>query len=622
MTNQFDKNCQLFSSKNPRAAALLSFADAGSLKVVKQENGELNLHDRGIYYHAKEGAKKEAIDWAKSLPLSDVEVFVVFGIGLGYAYEAVFSWLKEKKERRLIFVEDDLRVIQCFLESERAQKILEDRQVQLFHIEDSEEGLHVLQGIAWGAFGKMMRISSLPAYKMHRRDVLHEIETRLQYESSEIHAVLDEYVTHGTSYFRNFWKNLFLIPGSTLGNNLFRAFTGCPAIVVGAGPSLAKHYKRLAELRDKALIFAGGSSVNALVEHGIMPHFGGGIDPNATQYLRLRQGLGFQVPYFYRSRMLHEATELITGERLYLRGGDGYNISDWFEKRLGIKGKILGGGHSIANFQIEIAHALGCNPIILVGFDLAYGADLQTYAPGVEQATARQDEVVAWKNHQGEQVNTAWKWIVESKWIEDFAKKHRKTKLINATEGGLGVQGIPHMSLDATVAKYLHQSCDYDALVHTAIQDAGYCKNDPKSILKGCGEMYDSLERVKQYIDELYMTVEKGKNLNEPLSCLETPQMIMLDGKFKREIAYRYILEVFERMRIKLEHNQLEFFSHATMEEKEKKQLEAEMLLKRFVFLKEVAIVNQILIAQSIRLEQNEGLDISSFHPKSEVLWT
>lgn len=621
----FESHLQHFSLKNPKASALLSFATSGTLQVVQDAEGESILCDKtakgNYYYHSPQSAKNEARVWTASLALEGVECLAVFGIGMGHAYGALQQWLHEDAKRQLIFLEDDLRVLLLFLEAQQASMLLQDPQVHILYIEDSVDGLQVLQGLSWSAYGKKMLITCLPFYEAHRKKTFEDVKARIQYETSDIHLVLDEYVGFGVSFFRNFWKNLFLIPGSFKGNKLQGAFKGIPAIVVAAGPSLAKHVHELQALRDKALIFSGGSSVNALVEASVQPHFGAGIDPNPLQYLRFRQALAFQVPFFYRSRLLRESAELIQGPRLYLKGGDGYNISDWFEKKLKIPGSIIGGGHSVANFIIEIAQTLGCSPIILVGYDLAFGKGQERYAPGVEsaQATAEADAdmPIAWKDTQGNSIQTAWKWILEADWIADFAKAHPRTRIINATEGGLGIQNIVHMSFKEAQQKYLTTARDLDSLVHTAIQDAGMIHGDPGAILAGCSEMYDSLEKAKEHLDAL-VAATKNRSLT---AFQQDAHAILLQAELKEEIAYQYILEVFDRMRAKLEYYRLQFAAHPTKPQDALEVFEMQLLAERYTFLKDTAVVNQLLIVQSIEFEKSRGRDVSAFSPKSRVLW-
>lgn len=621
MTQWFEKNVALFEFKNARAAALLSCVDPQFLEPCYTEKGEDNLKRHNTYLHSQKGAYLEAVNWAKKVPLTDVDVLVVYGVGLGYAYQALKGWLNESASRKLLILEDDLGIIFRFLEKEAAHVLLSDSQVQLYYIEDSLDGAEVLKGISWATFNKKMHIVAVSHYQETRQEVFEEIKARLLYEQSDIHAVCDEYTNYGISYFRNFWRNIFLLDGSCLANNLKGQFRAIPAIVVAAGPSLKTNIEELKQLHGRALVFSGGSSVNALTEAGIMPHFGGGIDPNPLQYMRLRQNLALQVPFFYRSRMLHEAASLISGDRLYLRGGDGYNIATYFEKKAKISGPVLGGGHSIANFGIEIAYALGCSPIILVGFDLAYGEQKQRYAPGVEEShpsNIRQgidDESVVWKDSTGKSLHTAWKWILEGQWIEEFAKKHGKKRFINATQAGLGIQGIAHMSLKEAVDRYCKRSYDLDALVHTAIQQAGVCTVSHDTLFTGMAKIFDSLSSCIGFLDTLleHIGATRINHKSTAVPFLEKPDTILLLQKLENQLAFKYILEVFDRMKTKLDFYTLQFHLNANSSEQEKQKLELDLLGGHYYFLKEVCIVNQALIGKSIQEQQSLGHTTSAF---------
>ena len=51
----------------------------------------------------------------------------------------------------------------------------------------------------------------------------------------------------------------------------------------------------------------------------MQPHFAAGIDPNSAQYDRLSTNTAFEVPFFYRNRLFHQAFKTIHGPRLYAR---------------------------------------------------------------------------------------------------------------------------------------------------------------------------------------------------------------------------------------------------------------------------------------------------------------
>jgi hypothetical protein len=629
--SKFESNCRYFERKNPRASALLTLVDASHLQLTKTALDELNLQDTRRkkegknFYHSEKGALKEQEEALSSLDLQKAKVVCIYGVGLGYAYFALQFWLRENKEHKIVFLEDDLAVILRFLESKQAETVLKDPQVHLYYIEPETKSREVLQEIAWGIYPLPIAFAALPYYAEARKGAVEEIKNRLFYEETDLLVVLEEYVTHGVPFFRNFWPNLFLLPDAYKGNKLFDKFKNIPALLIAAGPSLSKHLDALRSLKDHALFFAGGSTVNALNDAGIRPHFAGAIDPNPTQYLRIRQGLAFEVPFFYRQRVLHEALSMITGPKLYLTGGDGYNISEWFEKKLKIHGRILGGGHSIANFLIEIAYALGCRTIILVGYDLAHTGE-ESYAAGVLHGeipvgiNAPKEEKIEWRDYQGKPIRTYWKWIIEAKWITDFQKKHPRLKIYNATEGGIQIEGVPNITLKEAEELYLKEQQDYDGFVHTQIQTASQMSFTQDDILKEIAVLYDSLARSVTYIDDLVKEIEKVKKSRAAMPPLEKPSILLLLEKLEAEPAFDYILEVFHRMRCKLDFYALHFSMHPTLKDADIRKKEIELLISHYSFLKEVALVNQLLIAQTIKKRAEEGHSISAFHPKAHLL--
>jgi hypothetical protein len=551
-----------------------------------------------------------------SIPLEGIQMLVIYGIGVGYAYQALLPWLRKDPNHRLVFLEDDIRVIGRFLEQKNAHELLCDSQTHLYYIEDNAEGLQVLQGVAWACLKRKAHIEALPFYARQKEEVFSDIKKSFLFQASDIHATCDEYIGFGLPFYCNFWRNLFFMPESLQAKGLYGAFKGYPAIVVAAGPSLAAQYERLQEVRDRAVIFAGGSSINALYEGGVFPHFGASIDPNPTQYMRLRQALSFQLPYFYRHRMFHEAGKMITGPKLYLRGGDGYNTPEWIEKKAGMKGRILGGGHSVSNFCIEIAYALGCSPIILVGFDLSYGDDLSIYPLGVDEQAVAQEEVVDWEGFDGKPLKTSWKWVVEAKWIEDFKRRRPRAKIVNATHQGMRLYGVRHRDLDACIEQYLTKQYDMDALVHRAIQQLPRLPLSTEKLLDLLSKMYDSLQTSIAHIEKLVYTL---KNSSE--DCRETPSFIEELSFLHQLDAYQYLLEVFDRMRTKQDYYTLQFSLSPLQPEKFREHLEKNLMADRLLFLKKVAMANQALLVLSVAEQQSKGHSIASFAPKSEVRW-
>lgn len=431
-----------FERCNARAAAMLSLVDTSALNFCLTEKGETNCWDgrTARYVHAPSGALQEAASWISLRNIELVDVLVVYGIGLGWLWKALQPWLAKNRQRRLIFVEDDLAVVSMFLEGALAEDFFNDPQSTLLFFEPGEEGENILEVISWNLYDRAWSCLASPAYDRFRRPAFEHLVQRLVVQQADVTDVLKEFLSFGDSPLRNFIRNMFLWRRSKNGGDLCNQFRDCPAVVVAAGPSLDQELATLRELRSKALILAGGSAVGALIQAGIMPHLAATVDPNCMQYIRLRQMQPFALPLLYRSRALYEGLMFYKGPLIYLRGGDGYPLVEWFEHALGAFGPIMDGGHSVSNMLIEVAHFLGCRPIIMVGYDLAY-TDGKRYSSFLSESLAHgesdrfsapaQGEPVWGAGYEGQRVNTEAKWKTEAEWIENFHQKHPRLQLIN-----------------------------------------------------------------------------------------------------------------------------------------------------------------------------------------------
>ncbi len=154
---------------------------------------------------------------------------------------------------------------------------------------------------------------------------------------------------------------------------------GYPAILVAAGPSLARHLPLLRELRDRAVVIAVQTVFKTLLAHGIRPHFVTSLDFHeiSAQFFRDVAEFGdtilvaepkanWHVLDTYRGRthvLHHDLYDTLLAEAAPPRGR-------------------IRAGSTVAHLAFYLAEYLGCDPIILVGQDLSY-ADGFYYPPGM-----------------------------------------------------------------------------------------------------------------------------------------------------------------------------------------------------------------------------------------------
>jgi hypothetical protein len=614
------KSLSLLQKINPALAYRLSFTDPVEVEFCLTQQKERNLkrfyENHTYYYHSPLHANQEAREWFRSLDLKLATVIFVYGIGLGYYYEAVKAWLKQQPNHSLVFLEEDLSVLYRLFETELGSQLLKDPQVQIVYFQNLIADKPLFNEISWTYFESSVVISSLKLYEETNPEGYLQLQHQLSYDIAQKKALVEEYMQYGGMFFRNLYPNLLEIPHAYWGNGLFEKFSQVPAIICGAGPSLNKNMDLLSSLKERALLFAGGSALNALIPRGIIPHFGVAIDPDEQQYRRVAVTQPYCIPFFYRSRLFHKALIDMTGPRLYLTGAGGYETSRWFEQQLNIDGEDVDEGHNVVNFSLQIAQALGCNPIILVGVDLAFTdqkyyadeivANLKLTEKDLKIDVSVDAETVLKKDIYGKPVYTLWKWITEATWISEFAQLHPEITVINATEGGLGFEGISNSPLQEVAQEFLqdtreeikhigHEICKHP-LNHIHREQIFQLIQEMKNSLNHC------IDLISKLIDAKDKQVTEIKNGGLLQTYLEGSATSLLENELETEIGYQFLLDMFKQVYVHKTHRWLlDLQSPNRRDSKKKRALKKlELEKQRLIFLREVAQFNCDLIQHGI----------------------
>jgi hypothetical protein len=612
----FKKNLKLLEKTHPSLVYKLTMTDPSDLQFCWTQQEELNLkriyENHIYYYHSPVHALQEAREWFQSLDLHLATVIFVYGIGLGYYYEAAKPWLKKHPHHTIVFLEEDLSVLYRLCETELCSRLLKDPQVKIVYFRDRIADKAIFNELSWVYFNNPFIFSSLKLYEQVNPEGYFQVHHEMTYDCVQKKTFVEDYFQFGVGFFRNFYPNLLELPNAHWGNGLFNCFSNVPAIICGAGPSLNKNVDLLASLKERALLFAGSSALNALIPKGIIPHFGVAIDPNKEQYPRVAVTQPYHIPFFYRNRLFHEALTAMTGPRLYLTGSGGFETAHWFERQLNIEGEDLDEGHNVVNFSLQIAQALGCNPIILVGVDLAF-TNQQYYADGIAtnlklsaedlkiEGTSNFDPVLK-EDIYGNPVYTLWKWITESEWIAEFATLHPEITIINATEGGLGFKGIVNATLQETIQQFLMTSKDEikqikleihkHSLSHIHIEHIFELLEQMKVSLDQCVVL---LSRLMEADDQLAEKIKQGGSVPDDL---HTPSISLLETDLEEEIGYQFLLDIFNKVYIHSHHRDFQdLLKPKRRLSKNKRALkQLELKKQRLIFLRDVAHCNRELI--------------------------
>jgi hypothetical protein len=417
--------------------------------------------------------------WASSFSLEESikdvhnNVLVVFGLGVGHAIRR----LRELTRGPIVVYEPEPGIV---------RRVLEFGPCDFSDIPIFTNTHDLIQ--AWPIFSRGCKAATLLRTPGYTRAFPEEEQTIVETVGQLVQRHLINDATHryrSRQWIQNVLANLPLLTEHPSFMSLAGKYRGVPAFIVGAGPSLGKNGRCVAEAAKRGIVFAVNSSARALASYGVEPQVLGCME--SLDVSHLLSG----VPFIGRCA---RAFSLTTNPRNMRVGGgpllhlyEGLaQISAPLAELTGQRG--LGVCASVSTLLFALAQRLGCSPIVLVGQDLAY-TDGLAYAPGspYEHSRVRRAadgnsiqldwcetlktthnvgplrmhtqepllEIPAWGG-QGS-VTTGLLFSPVRAWLESSAlemeREYPDQHLINSTEGGASVSGFQELTLaDVTQA--------------------------------------------------------------------------------------------------------------------------------------------------------------------------
>ncbi|EMF1288420.1 motility associated factor glycosyltransferase family protein [Campylobacter jejuni] len=227
------------------------------------------------------------------------------------------------------------------------------------------------------------------------------------------------------------------------------------AIVVSAGPSLAKQLPLLKAYQDKAVIFCADGALSMLEKKGIVPDYVTNLDftdlamkffqnkENKTSLNVLSCATHPSLVHF-----LDNKSVILRDDPLYQR----FNLNDF--------GYIDTGTH-VSHFSYTLALALGFKNIIMIGQDLAFDEEGNSHSKGFDFGEKFSGEenidklkVTAYAGKGEVLTHITWNdYRIKLEYL--FACNDQKAKFYNATEGGARINFTEELSFKECCEKLL-----------------------------------------------------------------------------------------------------------------------------------------------------------------------
>ncbi|WP_072240200.1 motility associated factor glycosyltransferase family protein [Campylobacter coli] len=230
------------------------------------------------------------------------------------------------------------------------------------------------------------------------------------------------------------------------------------AIVVSAGPSLAKQLSLLKAYQDKAVIFCADGALSMLEKEGIVPDYVTNLDFTdlAMKFFQNKENLKQSIialecathPNIVRSLNAENCMIVLRDDALYQR----FNLNDF--------GYIDTGTH-VSHFSYTLALALGFKNIIMIGQDLAFDEEGNSHSKGFDFGEKFSGEenidklkVTAYAGKGEVLTHITWNdYRIKLEYL--FACNDQKAKFYNATEGGARINFTEELSFKECCEKLL-----------------------------------------------------------------------------------------------------------------------------------------------------------------------
>lgn len=185
----------------------------------------------------------------------------------------------------------------------------------------------------------------------------------------------------GTQPYRNSIQNIEGLLCSNSIEVLKNKFDGCTALIVGGGPSLAEDIEKIRGSRDKLLIIAAGSSIQALKRFGIEPHLMVSMDPGSANGNVYKNIDTSSIPLIFVPQIYANILELHP-ELNFFAFFQNDMIIEYLFSDLRVDYNFVP-TNSVSGTAIQVAKYLGSKRILLAGQDCSFPNN-QYYAHGTE----------------------------------------------------------------------------------------------------------------------------------------------------------------------------------------------------------------------------------------------
>ncbi|MDR1658158.1 MAG: DUF115 domain-containing protein [Deltaproteobacteria bacterium] len=479
------------------ARILAEKAAAATPKILEGPHGPGLLYC-GMAIHHQENPLTEARNWVgmalsqRRRPNNPPNRALVFGLGLGWHLRV----LKELYPNITVSVFEPNRLMKDLFD--KYNVLAQGQEPEIFTDLSDFEAM-VAREIVHGDSGYPV-VMCVPAYRRLWPQEAARFIDRVNMELSRREVIDKTKEITNSATMDNLAKNISL--ASTLPDLMVLKdhLPTMPAFLVGAGPSLGRNGRLLAEVGDKGIILCAAAALKPLLALGVSPQVVLVLESQDTSaYLKLTEtekavmGSETILACASNSHPNHFALEGFHQSLFHLNGGEAQLLS---------RGLYLPQGGNAGSATFALAYLWGLSPLILVGQDQAYDGNL-LHAPGTCDSVFEEnyEGIVIVPGIGGQDVTTNTSLLASVNWYVEAAATIKRNsnppRLINATAHGASINGFEEISL-AEVIKRLNPEPPKIRLTKIIASVPKTSAAEIKSDLKQMSGLISSLKRLLQ----------------------------------------------------------------------------------------------------------------------------
>ncbi|MEZ2718675.1 motility associated factor glycosyltransferase family protein [Niallia circulans] len=428
-------------------------------KVENTPTLSVTIENRNFYLHSKYDPRKEAevlIERYKD-EFEKYDHVLFYGVGLGYHVETL---LKRYPNMNYSLFEPVPSVFYQFLESNRLDNLDLSRLKNVFIDTADTDPKDFLINLTGNIQERIMLIA-LPSYERI-------FERKFQQFTEDFKAAVT--AKYESNYIDNKFSarwtlnSLLNLPVTLTSPNILGGFETVfkdkPLIIVSAGPSLEEEYENLRKIKEQktAFIFAVGSANKALIANGIIPDAVCTYDPqdiNYSVFTKMLEENVTDVPMIYGTSVGFETLKYYPGPKLHMITSQD-TVSPYYIRYQQQSMKRINDAPTIAAITLQLVCELGCNPVILVGQNLALKGEA-VYSTGIKEIKEEivKDNFVLVEDVHGNLIKSTKGFINMKNYLEQYLSSYKNIEVINATNGGAAIKGSKFIPLEVVMEKYL-----------------------------------------------------------------------------------------------------------------------------------------------------------------------